>query len=169
MFCFRIKRKLYDLLEGGLDESRSRKLEIHLEKCPGCARAYQELRQVLELAAQKKNPEPSPEFWQGFDRELAARMGREDSVPVGPAVPVTVRPRLRLRPAFALATVAAVLLIVFNLYLVDKLPGKAWLLARNEEALVNDAAVLEEMTGEVILLEDDDYLLTEFDLLEELS
>lgn len=168
MFCFRIKRKLYDILEGNLSQARAEKIKAHLKKCPNCAQEYRQMRQVLGLVSQRKSPEPSAQFWASFDQELEEKLAQKKVLPQEIKLRPVYLPRPSLKPAFALATVFT-LLIALSFYLFGGLPTKGRLIALSDERLINDIEVLEELTGKSVELDYEDILLDELTLLEELS
>ena len=168
MFCFRIKRKLYEFLEGNLSPAEAEKIKIHLARCAKCAQEYKQMRQVLSLVSQKKVPQPSAEFWAKFDQELEEKLAKERVLPQEIKLRPQYLPRMSLRPAFALATVFA-LLISLSFYLFGGLPTKGRLTALNDERLVNDLEIIEDLTDGFVILDDADFLVDELSLLEELS
>jgi hypothetical protein len=167
MFCFRVKRRLYDFIEGNLKQEVAKRIRLHLQSCLGCTRSYNQLRQLLNLASQKKPPELSSQFWMSFDQELREKLAKERVSSREIKLQPTYLPRISLRPAFALAT-AVILLIAISLYLFGGLPTKERIIALSDERLVNDIEVLEELTDEFITLEDQDFLIDELILLEDL-
>lgn len=168
MFCFLIKRKLYDFIEDNLTQAQAEKIKIHLAGCARCAQEHSRMRQVLALASQKKTPELSGQFWANFDRELEEKLVKKKVLPEQIRLRQYYFPRVGLRPAFTVATVF-ILLLAINFYLFGGLPTKARLNALSDERLLNDIETLEELTGESVALDNEDYLLNELDLLEELS
>lgn len=168
MFCFLIKRKLYEFLEGNLNSTEAEKIKTHLARCAKCAQEYSRMRQVLALASQKKTPELSSQFWANFDQELEEKLDKRKALPQEIKLRPYYLPRFSLKPAFAVATVF-VLLMAISFYLFGGLPTKARLTALSDERLVNDIEILEELIGESVVLDNEDYLLNELNLLDELS
>ena len=168
MFCFRIKRKLYEFSQGNLNSVEAEKIETHLAKCAKCAQEYSRMRKVLNLASEKKGPQLSSQFWANFGRELEEKLAKERVLPEKIKLKPQYLPRVNLRPVFAVATVF-ILLMATSFYLFGGLPTKARLTALADERLVNDIELLEEITNEFLTPDDPDSLLNELNLLEELS
>lgn len=167
MFCFRIKRKLYEFLEGNLNSAETEKIKTHLARCAKCAQEYSRMRKVLSLASEKKTPQLSSQFWTIFDRELEEKLSKERVLPEEIKLRPQYLPRVSLRPVFAVATVF-ILLMAISFYLFGGLPTKGRLAALADERLVNEIEALEEISGETIVFDYKD-LLNELALLEDLS
>ena len=60
--CRGFEADLTAYLHGELNARRSRAVRAHLDRCPGCAEAYRELRSVRALAAAVEDIEPSLRF-----------------------------------------------------------------------------------------------------------
>ena len=167
MFCFRIKRKLYEFLEGNLNSAEVEKIKTHLARCAKCAQEYSRMGKVLSLASEKKAPQLSSQFWTNFDRELEEKLSKERVLPEEIKLRPQYLPRVSLRPVFAVATVF-ILLMAISFYLFGGLPTKGRLAALADERLVNEIEALEEISGETIVFDYKD-LLNELALLEDLS
>ncbi len=168
MFCFRVKRLIYDLVEGSLKGPLVEKTETHIKGCPTCRKRYDEMKGLLDLASKKKVPEQSAAFWTDFDKELEEKLSSEEFTPFEIKIRPEYRPSFIRRPAFVLATIA-MLLIAISVYLLGGLPTKSRLTAFNDERLLDDIEALEELTGELVVLDDQDFILDEMILLEEMS
>lgn len=168
MFCFRTKRRLYDLVEGNLTPDQAKSLKAHLIKCPGCGRQYRQMSQVINLASKQAVPQPSGQFWTNFDRELEEKLTGEKIKPLDVKLRPDRLPRLNLKPAFALASVFA-LILAFSFYLFGGLPTKTRIVALADEQLINDIELIEEISDEFIVVEDPAALRQELSLLEDLS
>lgn len=127
---------LLDVIEGAASVEAAR----HARECAQCAGRLADAREGLALAAGAEAPEPSPLFWHGFRRRVAAGIETE-------------LPRLRfgrfLTPAL-LATAATVAVLSFiprdpALVLVSPAPrALAPVVAEGDEAAV-DAAASEDL------------------------
>jgi hypothetical protein len=166
MFCFRIKRKLYGLIEGRLSEGESLKIRAHLEKCSSCNREFQQMCLLLGLVSQKETPKMSKEFWSDFQAQLDRRLSQEKPKPV-PEFKFRYYPRLSPRPAFALAF-ALVLIILISSYLFQMIPlGENIRLAKTDEEFLN-ALILSEELGQILapaILDEEAFLEEEIELL----
>jgi hypothetical protein len=107
MTCARVRRRLSDWLDGGLEPAAARELQAHLAGCAGCARRAGELRAVSGLLAElPRIPAPEPVAAQVLDRlELEAGARR-------PALAVLFRGFATARPFMLPSLVPAGLLLV---------------------------------------------------------
>ncbi len=71
MSCRKMETWLLRSLDGRLDETRTRRLEIHLKTCPGCARMSREYRTLLGLLRREDEFEPLPNFWERLRSRIA--------------------------------------------------------------------------------------------------
>jgi len=107
---------------GALEPDDERVFQQHLSGCPVCEANVRELEAVAgELAYTAPPVEPPATLWAGIRREIRPEAARRPAVPAAPAAGPGGR-RLRLLPA--LATAAAILLVVvlslWNLNLRDQ-------------------------------------------------
>ncbi len=167
MFCYNVRKRLYDFIEGDLEKKTADGIESHLWFCSKCAEEHERLKGILKLASGKKAPELSDTFWADFDKGLKEKMSAAREMPESYRIRPE-RPVIGLKPAFALATVL-MLLVAVNFYLFGGLPTRSRLDAMADERLVNDIVILEELSDEAIALDDGDLLLDEFFLLEEIN
>ncbi|MGE5607278.1 MAG: anti-sigma factor family protein [Bacteroidota bacterium] len=82
MKCYNVRPYLEKMAAGEIDGVLFRRLEEHLQICPGCRGEYQEMKQVLELWRQAPRDEPVPYFspaWRqrvrqkAFEKEAGGR------------------------------------------------------------------------------------------------
>ena len=163
MFCYGIRKRLYDFIQGDLDDRAAGRIKRHLEACRGCAQKEAQLRQILDTAALQEAPRPPADFWKKFDAELdeklAAARDKGESYTLKP-----VPSRVSLKPAFALVAVAVVMFAVL-LYVYNGLSPQGQIGRLSDEELVVEMVMVEELTGEPILLDDQDALIDEAILL----
>jgi hypothetical protein len=83
----------------------------HLEVCPECRRELEEITRVVSLYQDHPLPDPGPEFWQDFNRELHLKLAQVNQAPE--AAPR----RLRLPHYLMGATAAMVATLALAVYL----------------------------------------------------
>ncbi|MFH1753228.1 MAG: hypothetical protein ABH875_03500 [Candidatus Omnitrophota bacterium] len=125
----------------------------------------EKLKRLLALAAERKAPEQPPEFWSEFDKELKEKLSEESTSSVEIKIRPAYRPSLTLKPVFALATVALVLIMI-SVYHFTGLPTSGTVAVLEEDSLVEELALIEELTGETVYI-NGDAILDEMYLLEE--
>jgi len=169
MFCFRIKRRLYDFIEGGLSQDEHLRIKGHLEKCPSCRREYQQMNLLLGLVSQKKTPKMNEKFWLEFQSQLDKRLSTEQPGAVS-EFKFRYYPRLSLRPALVLACVL-ILLIGIASYIFQIVPFSGDLrFARADKEILNALIVDEELEQiSPFLLTDEAFLEAEIDLVSQLD
>jgi anti-sigma-K factor RskA len=137
---------------GALEPDDEHVFQRHLSGCPVCEANVRELEAVAgELAYAAPPVEPPATLWAGIRREIRPEAARRPAVPATPAAGPGGR-RLRLLPA--LATAAAILLVVvlslWNLNLRDQNA-----LYRDRVAALERAAQLaNDPTSSLVRLED---------------
>ncbi len=94
--------RLSDYLDGELNDSERAALERHLDACPNCTAALDELARVVERARELPSRAPAADLWPG----IAARIG-----PGALPAPLTPTPKAR-RWSFSLPELAAACLAV---------------------------------------------------------
>lgn len=105
MRCHEAKGLLGLFLDGKLEEVQSIKLKAHLDKCPTCSEELNLLRESWNLLGEWKSITPSPNFKSTFWQ----RVSQEETV--AERKPIFVFPRLDVRFAPAVATIAVILII----------------------------------------------------------
>jgi anti-sigma factor RsiW len=126
--------KISAAIDGSLSESEEQALSDHLAGCAECRRVETELRQVVSLARQARDEEPSRDLWPGIAaaiRETAAagppldagRLSRLSAVtpsaasrvrPVGAARDIRRRPARRFSLSVPQLAAAAVVLMALS-------------------------------------------------------
>ena len=154
--CQAIVDLLIEHAEGELNPLERPRVEAHLSACPACAAEFALLREALGRARAVPVPEPTPDFWRGFESTLRRRLAIE---------PPPRRPwwqRLReqvaagLRPAPALVTATALgLMLALGLVRMHRAPDR----------LAVDPIVLNEEIGLGQNLD----VLEHFEILEDLD
>lgn len=101
--CAKILPMLADYTVGGLDVSTAGHVREHLAECADCRRELEALERTAALLTPISQVEPPRQLWAGIEQQLEPRR--------------TGRPAwsVYLRPAVAVATVAAVL-IAFSVF-----------------------------------------------------
>jgi anti-sigma factor RsiW len=112
--CTLIQQRLPDYPDGDLSPFWKRQVASHLEVCPECRREVEEITEVVSLYQAHPLPDPGPEFWQNFDRELHLKLAQLNQVNQAPE---STPRRLRL-PHYVLgATAAMVAMLALAVYL----------------------------------------------------
>lgn len=151
--CFWIKRKLSDYLEGALSVPERDRVRTHVAKCAGCQRSLLQMETLSRLAAQKRTPEMSEEFWKKFDWDLNARLDEKlgavfNARKASLGMPVFIFRRLR-RPVFVTVSLAVIALAVgLNVLVVDRYTASVKVARGDESSLINDLELLDEVSQE---------------------
>jgi Putative zinc-finger len=108
--CALIQPRLPDYPDGDLSPFWKRQVASHLEVCPDCRRELEEIAEVVSLYQAHPLPDPGPDFWQDFQRELHLKLAQVNQVPEP-----TPRP-LRL-PYYVLGATAMAGILALAVYL----------------------------------------------------
>lgn len=124
--CALIQRWLPEYPDGELSPFRRRRLEAHLRDCPACRKELAEIREVEQAYRKHPLPEPGPDFWEKFQRELHLRLAslnQQTQVP---------EPRRFKLPYLVGASALALFIIFISHYLVNlQRPGEPSRLAES--------------------------------------
>jgi anti-sigma factor RsiW len=110
--CTLIQQRLPDYPDGDLSPFWKRQVASHLEVCSECRQELEEITQVVSLYQAHPLPDPGPEFWQDFDRELHLKLAQ-----LNQAQEPAPRWRLRLPHYVMGATAAMVAMLALAVYL----------------------------------------------------
>lgn len=113
MNCRECKKKIPDLLQGGLQNGEAARCQEHLRSCPACWQEWQELHETWTRLGVLPEEQPSPELRRNFYRmlELQRRASTQGERPAWWRLDRLWVPTLRLSaPALRLA--AAFLIVV---------------------------------------------------------
>jgi len=162
MFCFRVKRKLYDYIEGKMSQSENLRVKSHLQRCLSCRKEYNQISIILGIAARKETPKMDERFWNEFQAQLDKKLSACSERPKpAPEIKFRYQPRLSLKPAFALAF-ALVLLLGIASYIFQIVPrGGDLRLAQADKELLNELILYEELEQVSLFLPDDESFLEE--------
>ncbi len=135
MFCRRVRRELVGYVKGISSPRLKARLDRHLERCPGCRRELDGIRETLSLYHSAGKLEPSP----GFESALTARLGEakeRHAQRVERRQVRSVRLRVFKRSLYwALAAGAAVLVAVsLRIHRMEASPQEIFVSARPELA-----------------------------------
>ena len=72
--CKTFEKLMTESLFGELDEKSKTMLENHMAACAGCQRAFQEMRNALEIMRQREKQLPDEEFMNRFWTRLSPRL-----------------------------------------------------------------------------------------------
>jgi anti-sigma factor RsiW len=109
MRCAKVRRLLFDYLDGALDEKTSETLQTHLKRCDGCTRALEEYRTYREKMAMLKDTHAPDGFLAGVKGRI--RTFDEKDTAKGPTRIFTPGFKLPLELAGALAVVLIAVVI----------------------------------------------------------
>lgn len=150
MKCHEIRECLPDLAAGF--EMATPEVNEHLESCTGCAAELAEFRQTMLLMDEWKTPEPSPYF----DVRLRARL-REEAAQTMPWWHWIRKP--------ALAVSLAVLMVIsITLVRTDSSHNQ-----QQEEAAIMETAEPGTPVGDLLALDKNNEMYSDFDLLDQLQ
>ena len=138
--CALIQQRLPDYPDGDLTPFWKRQVASHLEVCPECRRELQEITEVVSLYQAHPLPDPGPEFWQDFNRELHLQLAQVNQTPE-PAPR-----RLRLPHYIWGATAAMVGMLALAVYLgpVSEMVSKRQMTQPQKEAKAPARALRKE-------------------------
>jgi len=116
MKCTKVQDLLKsDYMDAELNQELRRQIDSHLEKCPACQTLKQSLRdQRISLRAIKQKDVP-PEIWQNIQSTIIAQRLKEPENIFGNAWEGLKRAFPIPRPAFALASAMAVVILALVL------------------------------------------------------
>lgn len=80
--CDRYQSWMVEALYAELDDARRGEFEDHVRGCAECAALFSELQATADVMNRRRRPDPGPEFWDGFTRQLEERVAREGSAVV---------------------------------------------------------------------------------------
>lgn len=149
--CLFIRKKLYDYFDNCLSDIDRIKVKAHLDSCGKCRENLEQIRNIIDLAAQKKTPCPSEEFWHNFKVGLDRKLNQK----LVPKFAFGGRLIFNLKPAFAYA-----LALVFILVIGSRITNKDYrfvrMFAQSDEELVEEMALLDEVDQTQDLTQDKD-------------
>jgi anti-sigma factor RsiW len=127
--------KLSDYIDGALDISEARQVELHLSSCDACAATLHELEAVVAVARSLEPREPARDLWAG----IAAGIGATASGDVRPADRDIVsiadrRPRAARSFTFTMPQLAAAAVLLMTIS-----ASAVWMATR--DASTGDVAV----------------------------
>ncbi|MEW6101895.1 MAG: zf-HC2 domain-containing protein [Candidatus Omnitrophota bacterium] len=157
--CIFIKRKLYDYLDHALSGNAAARVRKHIDACPACRGQLEEMRVIVEMAGQKRAPEPNGEFWHKFQVDLDRKLNERLVTPVD----VKKKRAMRLVPAYAYAGVLAFLVIMSGyLYPYITFP-------RQDRELVAEIISLDTVDNEFVMTDSEEAITQEVNILYELG
>ncbi|MGB2629863.1 MAG: zf-HC2 domain-containing protein [Candidatus Omnitrophota bacterium] len=137
MKCDKVKKMLYDYIDGELDQKDRREVEGHLGACAKCRKFEENLRKLAVEPFEKAEKAVPPErIWSSIKEAIAQEAERKSFLETTKEgfVAVFTRPRLAFATA-GVATLVACLLILVNIYLKREDPVNSFL-AEQAEFLV---------------------------------
>jgi hypothetical protein len=134
--CALIQQRLPDYPDGDLSPFWKRQVASHLEACPDCRRELEEINEVVSLYQAHPLPDPGPDFWQDFQRELHLKLAQVNQVPE-PA------PRRLRLPYYVLGATAMAGILALAVYLgpFSETSSKPQLAQHQGEAKIHKMAV----------------------------
>lgn len=158
--CIFIKRKLYAYLDNALSEIEKIKVKKHLDICLSCQEKLSQMADIIDLAKNRKIPQPSEDFWHNFKIELDRKLNTR----LVPEFSFQRNLNYHLRPVFVYASVL-VFILAMSLYLYYK----PTYLTRSDLDLINEVNLLEEVTSDASLNHSEDMYIEELNLLYQLN
>lgn len=161
--CLFIRRKLYGYFDNALSEMDRIKVKSHLDVCDECRHRLSQIKNIIDLATQKKIPQPNAEFWHNLKVDLDRRLNEI----LVPPIRIGHKPSYRLRPAFAYIATLILILVVGNYFYKNLLsiPGH---LTQDEE-LIEEIVTLQEIDEALQLNYDENAYIEELNLLFQLD
>jgi len=156
MLCWLRKRKLFEYAIGELRSDEVKKVERHLQICPGC-RGYVERIQKISSRSSAAEPFLNEVFWRKFDERLDLCLAQEQ-VPVHKQVrniKFLPKPLPRFNVGFA---VALCVLLIFIASLNK--PFNTRTVALEDEEFIETALLVED-ASEISLNGDEDAYIEE--------
>ena len=155
--CIFIEHMLPDYIEGGLPHEKMKKIDRHLKTCVRCRETVETIRLVARAQEDSPVPETDAEFWHGFRTELDNKLNRELN---GDARLFPRFPRLP-KPVLAFAGGVLVVLLAFGILSLPRSGGEADFYAQSDEAIAEEILLVEELSGEQLIVEDVEAFLSE--------
>lgn len=109
MDCNGAREMLSGYHDGELSASDRARIDAHLRACPDCAAL---LESIARIDRASEVPDPGREYWDGFNRRVAERIGKEE---VRPKAPVLDHPRrgwIRRQLPYLVPAAAAAAMVV---------------------------------------------------------
>ncbi len=128
--CALIQQRLPDYPDGDLTPFWKRQVAAHLKACPECRREMEEITEVVSLYQAHPLPDPGPEFWQDFQRELHLKLAQVNQV----REPAPRRLRLSHYVLGAAAAMAGILALAVYLGPFSEVVSKPKLAQHQKEA-----------------------------------
>lgn len=157
--CLFMKRKLYDYLNNGLSDVDKIKVESHIEICVVCRERLGQIRDIIELAAQRRAPEPSEEFWHNFKTDLDRRLNQRLVSPFDPKRKSSYFSKPVLAYALVLLFFVAIGSLLYKNYSSFRLS------MIRDDVLVNEVVALEELGQSPVSNHDKDTYMDDINLL----
>jgi hypothetical protein len=139
--CALIQQRLPDYPDGDLSPFWKRQVASHLEVCPECRRELEEITEVVSLYQAHPLPDPGPEFWQDFNRELHLKLAQVNLA----SEPAPRRLRLPHYILGATAAVVGVLALAIYLGPLSEMVSKQQLAQHQKEAKAPAMALRKEL------------------------
>jgi hypothetical protein len=133
-----------------LNTQQKQFLKDHLKICDKCKSEFEEMESTLQFMSKRVRPEPEKKFWDSYEKNLAQRIDKEESVQVEhePWWKKLSQP-LTLAPRWTYQTAAALVLIVVGVFI-----GRMLFLPSTPEI----QQVSQQLTGEELVLRTQNYI-----------
>lgn len=154
--CIFMRKKLYELLDDSLSEQEEINIKKHLDSCHACRVKFVSMQEIIKMAENKNIPHPSEDFWHKFKVELDDKLNEQL------VTPFQMKPSLRsiLRPAIVVP-LASVFILILSLSLY--LQNKTIYISSSDQELVEEAALIEELSPESNIFNGDEEYYTDFE------
>jgi len=125
--CRFVKRRLGAFIDGELSEEETRKVHLHLEKCPSCERESIQLEKINALGKESFFLEPGEDYWREVLPRLRNRLVVDKPLPLRDRIEEFwlefLRPRRLVWGVGGAAAVAAAVLLTFKIYWYEEKIG----------------------------------------------
>ena len=130
MDCREIENHLIDYIDGNLDKKTSERIKAHIEECPDCTLALENLQKVLLSIENEEDHQPDASMRIDFEAMLQKE---KEALENSGVVSIQKRPNNSLR---TLLQIAATIALVFSAYFYGK--------NQTDESFSNEIAMLEK-------------------------
>ena len=116
--CRACRSLIAEAVTGGLDAGARETLDLHLARCPKCARLHAGLAATVRKFEVRPAPDPPEEFWEGYWARLERRMAAEaGKSPADRAVAPSRPRRAGFVPRWAYGAAGAAIMLAAGIFI----------------------------------------------------